>query len=281
MASARHIDDAGRVVLLRPLLAVSGARLRATLHQLGMAWIDDPSNEADRFERVRLRKARALLAGIGLDNDKLALSARRLARARTALDAAAVNLGRTAQLDLHAGAFASFERSVWLAAPEETRLRLLGQLIAAYGGQSEPFRLAPLEALVARLGHEAFEGATLAGAIIARHGVQIRVQREPGRAALPSLTLDSGTSAVWDRRFRVGAAPASRAAVIVRALGTEAYARLRQQLRVADIPASAAATLPAFWRGEELVFVPYFAGRPGASPGWASAARLYSAEFIG
>jgi hypothetical protein len=69
--------------------------------------------------------------------------------------------------------------------------------------------------------------------------------------------------------------------VIVRALGTEAYARLRQQLKIADIPASAAATLPAFWQGEDLLLVPYFAGRPGTSPGWETAARLYSAEFIG
>ena len=39
--------------LLRPLLAVPRARLTATLQARGIGWIDDPSNEDRRFERVR------------------------------------------------------------------------------------------------------------------------------------------------------------------------------------------------------------------------------------
>ncbi len=129
-------------VLLRPLLGVSGARLRATLEAARQTWIDDPSNDAERFERVRLRKAGATLAGLGLTNDKIALSARRLARAQAALDAGVRALQREAGLDMHAGAFASFSYATWLAASEELRLRLLARLIATFGGQSEPQRLA-------------------------------------------------------------------------------------------------------------------------------------------
>ena len=42
--------------LLRPLLAVPRARLTATLQARGIGWIDDPSNEDRRFERVRVRQ---------------------------------------------------------------------------------------------------------------------------------------------------------------------------------------------------------------------------------
>jgi tRNA(Ile)-lysidine synthase len=42
--------------LLRPLLAVPRARLTATLATRGIGWIDDPSNEDRRFERVRVRQ---------------------------------------------------------------------------------------------------------------------------------------------------------------------------------------------------------------------------------
>jgi len=42
--------------LLRPLLAVPRARLTATLEARGIGWIDDPSNEDRRFERVRVRQ---------------------------------------------------------------------------------------------------------------------------------------------------------------------------------------------------------------------------------
>ncbi len=123
MSDGRALDD--QCVLLRPLLGVSGARLRATLRAAKLEWLEDPSNDADRFERVRLRKARAALAGVGLTNDKIALSARRLGRAQAALDAGVRALQEATRLDQHGGAFASFDHAGWLAAPEELRLRLL------------------------------------------------------------------------------------------------------------------------------------------------------------
>ncbi len=282
MAPARVLGGDAQLVLLRPLLGIAGARLRATLRAVGVRWIEDPSNDADCFERVRVRQARALLADLGIGNDKIALSARRLARVRAALDDALGDLQRTARLDRHAGAFASFDRAPWLGAPEELRLRLLGRLLQSFGGQSEPLRLTRLEALAERMRQDGFEGATLAGAMVSRHAGGFRVQREPGRAPLPALSLDPDTAAVWDGRFRVVAAAESPAPVEVRALGVEAYARLRRQLDTGpDLPASAAATLPAFWRGSELILVPHFAGYAGMSPAWGIARRLYSAEFLG
>jgi tRNA(Ile)-lysidine synthase len=129
---------------------------------------------------------------------------------------------------------------------------------------------------------DGFEGATLAGAKVSRHADSIRVQREPGRAPLPSLVLPPGASAVWDRRFRVASAPESPGPIEVRALGPLAYAQLRQQLACRpDLPAAAAATLPAFWSGDELIVVPHLASFAGASPAWGIARGLYSAEFLG
>ena len=144
-----------------------------------------------------------------------------------------------------------------------------------------PLRLAQLEALADRLAHPGFEGATLAGAAVSVHGSDVRVLREAGRTALPTLALPAGTSAVWDGRFRVRAAIEAGADIDVRALGSPAFAELRQQLAMPrDLPARAAATLPAFWRGEELIVVPTLAALGGASPAWGMAQRLYSAEFL-
>lgn len=283
MHTERLADDAlPPVTIVRPLLAIAGARLRATLGEAGRTWIEDPSNDAQRFERVRVRKARGLLEGLGLSNEKMALSARRLARAKAALDAAAEALKREAAVDLHAGVFASFDAAVWRAAPEELRLRLLGRLIGSFGGLSEPLSLSQMEALVERMSVSTFEGATLAGCVIARHGELMRVEREGGRLPLPTLTLVPGSSAVWDHRFRVASSTHSPGPVEVRALGPEAYARLRRQLaKEPGLPASAAATLPAFWSADELIFVPAIANFAQAQTLWDSARRLYSAEFLG
>ncbi|MEI9901568.1 MAG: tRNA lysidine(34) synthetase TilS [Hyphomicrobium sp.] len=193
-AADRNLQD---VMLVRPLLGISGARLKATLRAANRTWIEDPSNDAERFERVRVRKARRPLAGLGLTNDKMALSARRLARARDALEACTDDLQRDARLDLNAGVYASFDADVWAGAPEELRLRLLARLIRAFGGQSEPLNLTQLEALAERMSQGGFEGATLAGAVLAPRGPAIHVQREWGRARLPTLLLAPGASAVW------------------------------------------------------------------------------------
>ncbi|MFN3622883.1 MAG: tRNA lysidine(34) synthetase TilS [Hyphomicrobium sp.] len=283
MAPLRAIEEAlGQVVLARPLLGVSGKRLRATLRAAGRTWLEDPSNEADRFERVRIRKARARLAELGLENHKIALSARRLARAKDALETCVDDLQRTAGLDVHGGAYASFDAGTWSAAPEELRLRLLGRLIAAFGGQAEPLNLGQLEALVLRMSEAKFEGATLGGAAVSRAGATIHVHREAGRAPLPTLLLAPGAAAMWDRRFRVVSAALNPTPVEVRALGAEAYAGLRRQLELgAVLPANAAATLPAFWREGELLFVPVLANLPAARGMWEAVDGLYSAEFLG
>lgn len=281
MPGARRLGPSD-IALLRPLLGVSGARLRATLRAAGRTWIEDPSNALDRFERVRVRKARAELAALGLSSESLALSARRLRRADDALEAAADALERAAGLDLHGGAFASLGLAQWHAAPEEMRLRLIGRLLASFGGQPEPVRLSRLEALAERMSQAGFKAATLAGAVIRRRDGSIEVFRETQRAPLPQLRLAPGGSAVWDRRFLLRAGTACRSAVEVGALGARGYATLRRQLDLsAALPAAAAASLPAFWHGEELLFVPYFSGGGGLPSAWSAAARLYSAEFIG
>ncbi|NJO35566.1 MAG: tRNA lysidine(34) synthetase TilS [Rhodospirillales bacterium] len=61
---ARHGAWEG-VAVFRPLLGVAKSELRQFLAGLGQSWIDDPSNEDERFERVRVRKLMPALAAAG------------------------------------------------------------------------------------------------------------------------------------------------------------------------------------------------------------------------
>lgn len=282
MSASRLLGREAHCRLVRPLLGVDAARLRATLQAHGRAWIEDPSNDCDRFERVRLRKAFAPLQAAGLTAGKIALSARRLERARAALEAGADALGTAAELDVHEGMFASLQTQVLRSAPEELRVRLMARLIAAFGGQDEPVRLARLEALIARMQEESFEAATLGGCIVLRQADEIRVFREPGRTGLPEIALTPGRFAVWDRRFRVGVAPELGTPVCVRALGGPGFAALRRHLRNGGPlpPARAAATLPAFWRDDELLAVPSLAPLASAPAARGRKDGLCSAEFL-
>jgi tRNA(Ile)-lysidine synthase len=285
MSPSRILHADSRCRLVRPLLGVSRSRLEATLSVGKIGWIEDPSNACDKFERVRVRAERSKLAALGLTNEKLALSARRLERARLALEAAALALQTEVRLDLHEGMFASLDARAFGHAQEELRMRVATRLISAFGGQEVVPRLSKLEALIARLAAPDFEGATLGGCIVTRKGGTLFVYREPERCEMEGLELAPGEVAVWDRRFRVASAPEVGAPVVVRALGPGGYAKLRKKLETdpgmtqALPPARAAAALPSFWQGSKLLDVPPLSALPGA-PQVSAKGRHCSAEFL-
>ena len=82
------------IAVLRPLLDMPKARLAATLVAAGLGWAEDPSNRDERFERARMRADGEALAKLGLTPEALARSARRLRRARAALDDCRANISR-------------------------------------------------------------------------------------------------------------------------------------------------------------------------------------------
>ena len=267
MAEQRAIGEG--CVLLRPLLGVSGARLRATLRTRSATWVEDPSNDAERFERVRLRKARALLASLGLTNDKIALSARRLERARSRArcrrqrleERRAPRSARRRLCQLRSRCLAGSARGV-------ARCVSSRGLIASYGGQAEPLRLVQLEALADRMASRTSKEPRSAGAIVSRHGERRAhpARARPGAAA-------GGYSATRSLR-RVGRAISGAAPLPRRAAPSRCARSGRKPSRTcasnsicrADLPARAAATLPAFWRAAELIIVPVFRGCCPACP---------------
>lgn len=129
----------GGVTLLRPFLAVPGARLRQSLAARGLAWIDDPSNADPRFDRVRWRRLAPDLAALGLDGARLVDFARRMGRLDAAAEAETARLvaAHVAVDPDHPGSL-RFELAAWHAAPEEIRLRWLRAAIVRVAARPEP-----------------------------------------------------------------------------------------------------------------------------------------------
>ena len=75
-----------QLTLVRPLLGVAKDGLVAFCESVGVSYVLDPSNQSDRFARVRLRKSAEVLAEEGLSAKRLSVTARRLARAQEALE---------------------------------------------------------------------------------------------------------------------------------------------------------------------------------------------------
>jgi tRNA(Ile)-lysidine synthase len=266
--------------ILRPLLGVPKSRLLATLTAHGVSWIEDPSNERTEFERVRIRRALSELEKLGVTAERISESVSRLQRAREALESAVADFERGVGLEINRGAYACFDRKSFLMGPLELRVRLMARLLEAFGGQAALPRLSKIEALVAKIEVAGWRGSTLGGCVVARQRGEIRVLREPGRAGLPEVSLAPGERAIWDRRFVVWLSPRQGQPVAVRALGAKAYARLASLIRRdRGLPARAAATLPAFFRGEALIAVPQLAWGLEASKE-ADVEAMCTSEFI-
>ena len=166
----------GGIAILRPLLDVPKTRLVATLEEQGIAYASDPSNADPRFERARMREAADALAALGLTPDVLALTARRLRRAREALDQA-TDAFLADHAEMHAD-HGTIDRAAMLDAPQEIALRALARVIEAVGGGDEPVRLAKLEALLASLTAHPAKTQTLGHCRIEPKGRRIAIFRE-------------------------------------------------------------------------------------------------------
>ena len=140
LAGMAAMVEREEVRILRPLLGIPRARLTMTLLARSVGWIDDPSNDDPRFERVRVRRD-----GKSPSNSGLEAAARRM-RAEAALAGAAVEI---LECDLE-GAVA-FGQAAYGQLPSELRLRLLSRLVQALGRADHPPRRARLEQAVARL----------------------------------------------------------------------------------------------------------------------------------
>jgi len=144
MASETRWDG---MILLRPFLAVSAHQLRATVEAAGWQPLEDPSNRNDRFTRVRVRKARDMLAAEGLDAVRLGRLSMRMRRADLALESAAVIAHQAYILPSSDGIrFASglFNE------PEEIILRVVNQSIGTLSSGTSP-ELLRLETIVQAL----------------------------------------------------------------------------------------------------------------------------------
>lgn len=159
------------LMVLRPLLEVTRAALRAWLIETGIGWIEDPANTDPRFLRSRARAAAPPL------------------RSRAPWSPPRLDL----DTDPLTGLIAGPVETAWLAQA----------LVCASGRPTLP-RRADVERLARRLA-AGTDKAVLAGAQIAVRDGRIHVWREGGRSPPPVEELRAGPVQIWDGRFALRA----------------------------------------------------------------------------
>ncbi|MBN8893177.1 MAG: tRNA lysidine(34) synthetase TilS [Rhodospirillales bacterium 70-18] len=249
LAGMAALAETEAVRLLRPLLTVPPARLRATLRAAGLDWVEDPSNADPAAARARLRLLRADRGGTGPATRALVAAARLRGAARAGAECTAAG-ELAARARLHPEGFA-------VLTPGPIGATALGALLRMLGGQAHAPSPRQLAVLAANP-----RPATLAGVYLLPAGRTgppgaLLLVREPAALAAP---VAAQPGARWDGRFALAADATPPASAMLGALGRDAA-------RFADRrhwPAAVLRALPALWANANLFAVPQI-GYPDAT----------------
>ena len=256
--------------LLRPLLEITHEELVASLQAAGQPWIEDPSNQDARYERIRIRNSASELEALGLTRRKLVATARKMTRARDALDQATADL-LAASVDVSDYGYCRLETGLLANAPDELAIRALARCIQAIGGGAWPPGDEPLERLLSWVRAKAPEATTLGGCRLVKRSDVIVVGRELGRISDRRVSLAEGPL-IWDGRFQVHV-EGPMGELSVGPLSEQGWADFKADRP--DLPAFVGQTLPAIRREQQLLAVPSLAY---VAPGVAENCR-FSAKF--
>jgi tRNA(Ile)-lysidine synthase len=204
--AARAFRD--RVVLLRPLLHTQPAELRAYLAAQGISWVEDPSNQNQKFERVRVRES-GVAPGLADATLRLTLDAE-------------VRKFLAQNVSIRPEGFAIIRADATPDAALAVLLRTIGG--AAYKPDQKAVRKIATKLRPATLG-----GVQIAPA--GRLGPGWLLVREPAACEAPIPALQN---ALWDGRFRLTAPHAG-----------SHFGALGKSNETNDLPALIQAAMPA------------------------------------
>jgi len=225
---------------LRPLLTQSRESLRAYLRNQGVDWIEDPSNDDMRFDRVKARQLLQHTKGLGLTQDRLVATAQRMSEAQEVLDLAVRNLAAEA-VEQDRGDLL-IDRELFETAATDTKLRLLSAALGWVSGETYRPRMLALRDM-AKTG-----AGTLQGCLVARSNTHFRVTREEQAVC----DVKCHVAKDWDCRWRL--VGPGQEQLEVRVLGDGIAQCL--DWRESGLPRQSVRASPSVWSGETLVAAP-------------------------
>ncbi len=254
LAAMEPLFNRNEMQWIRPLLGARRAQLRDYLADRNVQWADDPSNDDDRFDRIRARKALAVLGTLGIDPGALSDVAQNMAAAKQALTRHTLDIARDC-VTLKLGAVGIAEDALRTQPPDLQRRLLLHALHWVNSAVYAP-RATGLAHVTATLAQQT--SATLQGCELRRKGQTLWIFRELQAVR----NVETRVTDLWDNRWKI-TPPTKIIGPIdeysVRALGPEGL-RDWQDWRSLGVPRGALLSTPAVWQGAQLIAVPLAGG---------------------
>ena len=250
LASMYPTERSNGVSWLRPLIATSRDELRTYLGDINQEWIDDPSNDDDQFDRIKMRNAKAALADLGLNADRLGRTATHMQNARLALEHHAQIAAQTCMTATNAGSVI-IDRPSFLALGADMRGRVLTHALAWVSPAVYRPRFASVTNLISSI--EQGIGHTLAGCQtrFSAKMDQIEIAREVN-------CISSGMKeGLFDGKWRISAP--LKSSLNVAPLGEKGLS-LCEDWRSSGVSRITLMATPAIWDQDGLIAAP-FAGK--------------------
>jgi tRNA(Ile)-lysidine synthase len=243
MASLR---DRSGVTWFSPLLTYRREELRGYLTSKRVKWLDDPSNENESFDRIKVRKARAALDEIGLTVDRLVETATRMGTARRALERLTKEQAHSIAQPTKYGTV-RFDITKFKLLPQELRYRLFAHALKWVSGSIYRPRFDALLESATKLWTG--EDHTLSGCHILTDGFHGEVCRE-----ITCIKTSPNITHVFDDRWKIQGDDLAQG-MYVGPLGEAGLPKCDGWRELGASRVSLMGT-PAIWHGDQLIAAP-------------------------
>jgi len=244
LGAMKPITQQAGLRILRPLLTIPKSRLISTLGAMKQDWIEDPSNQNDDFERVKIRKNMPLLQELGLTTERLSQTAHAMQRAGESLQGMTRNWLKK-HVRLFEEGYCVMTQTELDGLDGEIRLRVLARIGMVISGEIYPPRLERLQRLSVSL--KKGSDATLMGCRWIVRKDDILVCREMRHCDIP------------DNLYQIDY-PHSFIDLKLRILGQEGWKQLLKEsenVQENDLPKPVIYALVSFWDEEGVLAVPH------------------------
>lgn len=198
MAGMSQLVELPACRIIRPLLNETRERLRGYLDELGVEWVEDPSNQDEKFERIKWRNqlSQGNYPTLEAHEAIREYGAKRLSDNQALADCMA------RMVNLHSFGYATVAWDRFVEIPKALAEPFLARLLLTIGGRSYGPSPNKVKQLVSRLYGSGPVSETLSGCLLKRDLRHLYVIREHRNSPDP-LRVRPSEQIWWDNRFKI------------------------------------------------------------------------------
>ena len=251
------------LTLIRPLIDTPKSELISYAGRKKINWVEDPSNENQKYDRVKLRKVLPLIYKEGFDKKVFLKSIKKLRLANQALDQITKEFVlRYVAINKNISVFINQE--LFLTAPEDVQLRVLQNTIRIFSGERyySPDYLKILNLMNWARNDNDISAKTLGGTIFRKRKGGLILYKEVKKLNdIKPIKLSKSKYKAWDNRFLIKINKSVKGEISY--LGNEGVKILKSKKILGKkgfngIPLTALYSIPAMWDGKRLISAPFF-----------------------